>query len=160
MSNPLDNQFYPHRMSRHETVYRDSPTPQQRITSKAKHVAGVVTKADIQPYLGLPARMSLVIMSLPLLSLLLSLSQLLSANRAAQHRAEDAKAQILATCKGVEQAANWLGNGGLQRAMAEKVNEGIVVSVQTTLKGLRFILVERSVPCFCFVTSVDTCAVA
>lgn len=82
-------------------------------------------------------------MSLPLLSLLLSLSQLLSANRTAHHRAEDAKEQIRATCRGVEQAANWLGNGGMQRVMAEKVNEGLVVSVRGTLKGLRFILMER-----------------
>lgn len=130
-------------MSRHETFYRETPTAQRNILAKIRNAANVITNVEIQPYLGLPARMSLVIMSLPLLSLLLSLSQLLSANRTAQHRAEDAKAQILATCRGVEQAANWLGNGGLQRAMTEKVNEGIVVSVQTTLKGLRFILIER-----------------
>ena len=130
-------------MSRRETLYRETPIEDRSIAAKVKHAAETIVKAQIQPYLGLPARMSLVIMSLPLLSLLLSLSQLLSANRTAQHRAEDAKAQLLATCKGVEKASNWLGNGGLQRAMAGKVNEGIVLSVQTTLKGLRFILMER-----------------
>lgn len=143
MSAEKDAEFYPHRMSRHDTVYNQPSTPSHPIVAKIKHTTDAMRKTDIQPYLGLPARLSLVIMSLPLLSLLLSLSQLLSANRTAQHRADDAKAQILATCRGVEQAANWLGNGGLQRAMAEKVNEGIVVSVRGTLKGLRFILVER-----------------
>lgn len=143
MSSSTNDEFRPHRMSRRETLYHETPTEDRSIASKVKHGAATIVKARIQPYLELPARMSLVIMSLPLLSLLLSLFQLLSANRTAQHRAEDAKAQILATCKGVEEAANWLGHGGLQRAMAEKVNEGIVLSVQTTLRGLRFILMER-----------------
>lgn len=132
-------------MTRHDTPLVESPVTERPVINRIKHAANAVIDADIQPYLGLPARISLVIMSLPLLSLLLSLSQLLSANRTAQSRADDAKAQILATCKGVEEATNWLGSGGLQRVMATKVNEGIVISIHGTLKGLRFILIERYV---------------
>lgn len=139
----MDEPFYPHRMSRHDTPVNESPAPRNSLTAKIQHTTNTVVRTSIQPYLGLPARLSLTIMSLPLLSLLLSLSQLLSANRTAQYRAEDAKEQIRATCRGVEQAANWFGNGGMQRVMAEKVNEGLVVSVRGTLKGLRFILMER-----------------
>ncbi|KAJ9107438.1 hypothetical protein QFC21_000890 [Naganishia friedmannii] len=137
-----DKVNYPRPMTRHDTPLVEFPRIDRPITSRIRYATNAIIDADIQPYLGLPARMSLVIMSLPLLSLLLSLSQLLSANRTAQSRADDAKAQILATCKGVEQATNWLGNGGLQRVMAAKVNEGIVISIQGTLQGLRFILIE------------------
>lgn len=112
--------------------------------TQLKRTTNTLMNAPIQPYLGLPARLSLTIMSLPLLSLLLSLSQLLSANRTAMKRAEDAKAEIRATCRGVEQAASWLAGGGMQRVMAEKLNEGLVSSVRGTLKGLKFILMERS----------------
>lgn len=152
--------LYPRPMTRLDSPLVKLPATERAVTARIKQAAEAVIQADIQPYLGLPARVSLVIMSLPLLSLLLSLSQLLSANRTAQSRAEDAKAQILATCKGVEEATNWLGNGGLQRVMAAKVNEGIVVSVQGTLKGLRFILIERFGPFLLLENQVLTVAPA
>ncbi|KAJ9104333.1 hypothetical protein QFC19_003974 [Naganishia cerealis] len=142
MAEEANNAIYPRPMTRLDTPLDESRESGSLSTTRLKQAANSIVDADIQPYLGLPARISLVIMSLPLLSLLISLSQLLGANRTAQNRADDAKAQILATCKGAEQAANWLGDGGLQRAMAAKVNEGIVVSIQGTLKGLRFILME------------------
>ncbi|KAJ9123135.1 hypothetical protein QFC22_001327 [Naganishia vaughanmartiniae] len=124
-----DENIYPRPLTRHDTPLVESPATDRHITNRIKHAANAVIEADIQPYLGLPARISLVIMSLPLLSLLLSLSHLLSANRTAQNRADDAKAQILATCKGVEEATNWLGNGGLQRVMAAKITDGITSSL-------------------------------
>jgi hypothetical protein len=83
----------------------------------------------------------LTLLTLPLLSLLLSISHLLSSSTAARDHAEDARAQIMATCRGVEQGAAWVHN--LPRIMAEKMNDEIVRGVRATLIGLAVVLEHR-----------------
>lgn len=99
----------------------------------------------LQPYLSLPARLSHTILSLPLLSLGLALVSFITANNTAQSRAADAKAQIMATCKGVEQGVRFITDGHLALIMAQKVNEQTVDAIQATMRGLHKVLEMRCV---------------
>lgn len=104
--------------------------------SNAAHNSG------LNPYLGLRTRLSLTLLSLPLLSLLLSIASLLSASAATDHVVSSAKAEIKAKCAGANEAMRWLTDGGLAKVMAEKINEETVKAVKATLSGLRIILVD------------------
>ncbi len=111
--------------------------------SPEKHRQG--PSETLQPYLGLTSRLSLTLLTLPLLSVLLSLFHLVSSSNVAKDQAEDAKAQILATCHGVEQGAVWLQH--LPALAAVKLNEEIVRGVQVTLLGLAAALEDRYAEC-------------
>jgi hypothetical protein len=115
-----------------------SPLPPSRTTSFTSE-----PQEALKPYLSLKARLSHTILSLPLLSLLLALASFLSANNSAQARAEDAKAQIMATCKGVEQGVRFITDGGMARVMADKINEQTVDGVRATLRGVHKVLEMR-----------------
>lgn len=121
-------------------IYPSNPPPSrshQEVSSYNR------TLPVLNPYLGLPTRLSLTLLSLPLLSLLLSISTLLSASSSTDNMITSAKNEIIAKCAGANQALQWLQSGVLARLMAEKVNEELVRGIKATLNGLRFILVAR-----------------
>lgn len=96
----------------------------------------------LNPYLGLRTRLSLTLLSLPLLSLLLSIASLLSASAATDHVVASAKAEIKAKCAGANEAMRWLTDGGLAKVIAEKINEETMKAVKATISGLRIVLID------------------
>jgi hypothetical protein len=132
--------IYPKPMTRLPTPLHPT-TITATTTTRSTHTAP--TDDHLPPYLSLRARLSLTILSLPLLSLLLALTSFLSSTSSAQSRTSDAKAQLLATCRGVEQGVKFMVDGGMTRVVADKVNEGVVRGVRGSLGGLHLVLEMR-----------------
>ena len=132
--------IYPKPMTRLPTPSSSSPLALTHTTTRTTHTH---TTDHLQPYLSLPARLSHTILSLPLLSLLLAHSAFLTSTSSAQSRTTDAKAQLMSTCRGVEQGVKFMLDGGMTRVVADKVNEGVVSGVRGSLGGLHKVLDMR-----------------
>lgn len=93
----------------------------------------------LTPYLQLPHRLSLVWLAYPILSLLFVVFRLQISSDSAQNAVDNAKGDLLASCRAAEQAAT--AAASMPRYMAVATNTRIAEAVNGTMNGARAALI-------------------